>query len=177
MPLRSDPSGGKAGGDAGGRVATDLRLTNSTVLLSLSGGPQICGTPEKFCLSECYQICIASCVTMGYNKIKKGGAVEMAVKSANVSARVEPEVKAEAETIIAQLGLSVSAVINSLYKQIILNRGIPYSLTIPSAPRARDEMSQAEFDAMMETGLDQAKKGMSIPAEKAFDMLLKELDV
>ena len=99
----------------------------------------------------------------------------MAVKSANVSARVEPEVKAEAETIIDQLGLSVSAVINSLYKQIILNRGIPYSLTIPGAPRARDEMSQAEFDAMMETGLIQAKNGESIPADEAFDTLLKGL--
>lgn len=99
----------------------------------------------------------------------------MAVKSANVSARVEPEVKAEAEAIIDQLGLSVSAVINSLYKQIILNRGIPYSLTIPSAPRARDEMSRAEFDAMMETGLTQAKNGESIPADEAFDTLLKGL--
>lgn len=99
----------------------------------------------------------------------------MAVKSANVSARVELEVKAEAETIIDQLGLSVSAVINSLYKQIILNRGIPYSLTIPSAPRARDEMSRAEFDAMMETGLTQAKNGESIPADEAFDTLLKGL--
>lgn len=99
----------------------------------------------------------------------------MAVKSANVSARVEPEVKAEAETIINQLGLSVSAVINSLYKQIILNRGILYSLTIPSEPRVRDEMSRAEFDAMMEMGLTQAKNGESIPVDGAFDTLLKGL--
>ncbi len=44
----------------------------------------------------------------------------MAVKSANVTARGEPEVKSEAEEIISELGLSVSTVINSLYKQIIL---------------------------------------------------------
>ena len=97
----------------------------------------------------------------------------MAVKSANVTARVEPEVKAEAEAIIDQLGLSVSAVINSLYKQIILRNGLPYTLTVPSAPKARDEMTRAEFDAMMETGLTQAKNGESIPAEEAFNQLLR----
>ncbi len=101
------------------------------------------------------------------------GGVDMAVKSANVTARVEPEVKTEAEAIIAELGLSVSAVINSLYKQIILKNGIPYTLTIPSAPKARDEMTKAEFDAMMETGLNQVKNGESIPAEEAFDQLLR----
>ncbi len=99
----------------------------------------------------------------------------MAVKSANVTARVEPEVKAEAEAIIDQLGLSVSAVINSLYKQIILRKGIPYTLTIPGAPKARDEMTEAEFDAMMETGLAQAKNGDSIPAEEAFNQLLSDI--
>ena len=97
----------------------------------------------------------------------------MAVKSANVTARVAPEVKAEAEAIIDQLGLSVSAVINSLYKQIILKKGIPYSLTIPSIPKARDEMTNVEFDTMIETGLAQAKNGESIPANEAFDQLLK----
>lgn len=97
----------------------------------------------------------------------------MAVKSAIVTARVEPEVKAEAEEIIAQLGLSVSAVINSLYKQIILRKGIPYSLTVPSEPKAQDEMTKTEFDAMIETGLTQAKNGDAISADEAFDQLLE----
>lgn len=97
----------------------------------------------------------------------------MAIKSANVTARVEPEVKLEAEEIISELGLSVSAVINSLYKQIILRKGIPYTLTIPSTPKAVDEMSKTEFDAMMETGISQAKRGESLPMEDVFDDLLK----
>ncbi|MCD7768879.1 MAG: type II toxin-antitoxin system RelB/DinJ family antitoxin [Oscillospiraceae bacterium] len=100
----------------------------------------------------------------------------MAVKSANVSARVEPEIKQEAEEIIADLGLSVSEVINSLYKQIILHRGLPYSLTLPSTPRTVDEMSRTEFDAMMETGLAQAQKGQSMPAGAVFDELLRGVE-
>ncbi len=97
----------------------------------------------------------------------------MAVKSANVMARVEPEVKIEAEQIISELGLSVSAVINSLYKQIILKKGIPYTLTLSSVPKSYDEMSKAEFDLMLETGLSQAKQGESISADKVFEDLLR----
>ncbi|MCD7784720.1 MAG: type II toxin-antitoxin system RelB/DinJ family antitoxin [Oscillospiraceae bacterium] len=96
----------------------------------------------------------------------------MAVRTANVTARVEPEIKNEAETIISELGLSVSAVINSLYKQIIIHQGIPYSLTLSTAPKAIDEMTREEFDLMMETSLKQAKNGESIPAEDVFAKIL-----
>ncbi len=95
----------------------------------------------------------------------------MSAKSANVSVRVEPEIKNEAEEIISELGLSVSAVINSLYKQIILHNGLPYSLTIPRPPKSVDEMSKAEFNAMMETGLAQAENNESMPADNAFSEL------
>ncbi len=97
----------------------------------------------------------------------------MAVKSANITARVEPEVKSEAEKIIAELGLSVSTVINSLYRQIILRKGIPYSLTLPQEPRAVEEMSKTEFDLMLETGLTQAQRGESLPADEAFAEILR----
>ncbi|MCD7865019.1 MAG: type II toxin-antitoxin system RelB/DinJ family antitoxin [Clostridiales bacterium] len=97
----------------------------------------------------------------------------MAVKSANVTARVEPEIKREAEEIIAELGLSVSSVINSFYRQIILRKGIPYSLTLPTQPKAVSEMTKEEFDQMIGTGLAQAKRGESLPSDEVFDELLE----
>ena len=42
----------------------------------------------------------------------------MAAKTANVMARVEPSVKEQAEEIMDMLGIPVSVVINTLYKQI-----------------------------------------------------------
>lgn len=51
----------------------------------------------------------------------------MAAKTANVLARVEPDVKEKAESIMSQLGVPVSVVINMLYKQIIMTRSIPFS--------------------------------------------------
>ena len=58
----------------------------------------------------------------------------MSAKTANIMARVEPEIKEQAESIMEQLGLSASGVINMLYRQIILRRGLPFAVTIPTAP-------------------------------------------
>lgn len=95
----------------------------------------------------------------------------MAAKTANVMARVEPEIKEQAETILEQLGIPVSTVINAMYRQIIMRQGIPFSMTIPSGMKSRDAMSREEFDELMRTGLEQAKADDSIPADQAFAML------
>ena len=95
----------------------------------------------------------------------------MAVKTANVLARVEPDVKEQAETILAKLGVPASTVINMLYRQIIMTRSIPFSLSVPAAPLARDEMDTATFNAMMAEGLRQAKAGKGVSLDEAFAAL------
>ena len=97
----------------------------------------------------------------------------MATKTANVLARVEPDVKEQAEAIMAKLGVPASTVINMLYKQIIMTRSIPFSLSIPNVPIARDEMDTAAFDAMMSEGLAQAKAGQGLSLEDSFGLLYK----
>lgn len=99
----------------------------------------------------------------------------MATKTANVLARVEPEVKQQAEEIMSQLGIPVSVVINMLYKQIIMKKGIPFALSLSSAPVTLDEMDAATFDTIMENGLVQAKNDESLDAEKVFSSLHKEI--
>lgn len=102
----------------------------------------------------------------------------MATKTANILARVEPEVKNQAEAIMAQLGIPVSVVINMLYKQIILNNGIPFPLTVPAVtiPKARDEMSDEEFNERIRISLEQAKAGEGSPADEVFDSVMRELE-
>ena len=98
----------------------------------------------------------------------------MATKSANVTARVQPEIKQQAEAILSELGLPVSVLIDTLYRQIILTGGVPYSLSIPKLP-TRDTITDQQFDAMMETGYQQAKSGQGIPLEEAFAQIRREL--
>lgn len=99
----------------------------------------------------------------------------MATKSANVLARVEPEVKEQAEKILSQLGVPASVVINMLYKQIIMTKGIPFSLSLPKEPATLDSMTTTEFNTIMETGLSQAKSDQSRPATDVFSDLRREI--
>ena len=91
----------------------------------------------------------------------------MSTKSANVTARVQPEIKQQAEAILADLGMPVSVLIDTLYRQIIMTGGVPYSLSVPKIP-TRDSMTDAQFDAVMEKGYRQAKNGHTIPLDEAF---------
>lgn len=100
----------------------------------------------------------------------------MAIKSSNVAARVEPEIKEEAEAILAQLGISASNGINMFYRQIILWRGLPFRPSLPaSRPLSLDEMTKEEFNAKMARGLAQAKAGEGVPADEFFASLRQEI--
>lgn len=94
-------------------------------------------------------------------------------KTSNVIARVEPDIKAQAEDILSRLGLPVSVVINSLYRQIIMHNGLPFSMTIPAGVISRDTLSDSDFNAMMQRGLAQAKMNDSEPLEEAMADLLQ----
>ncbi len=91
----------------------------------------------------------------------------MATKSANVTARVQPEVKRQAEAVLDKLGLPVSVLIDTLYRQIIMTGGVPYSLVVPSLS-TRDSMTDAQFNAMMEKGYHQAKTSEGLSVDEAF---------
>ncbi len=94
----------------------------------------------------------------------------MANKSANVSVRVAPEIKQQAEAVLEKLGLPVSVLIDTLYRQIIYTGGVPYPLTVPKLP-TRDTMAEKEFDAMMEQGYAQAAADESLDLDAAFSEL------
>lgn len=99
----------------------------------------------------------------------------MAIKTANVLARVEPETKEKAEAIMSKLGVPASVVINMLYKQIVLTKSIPFTLSLPSTPTARDEMDADTFNAIMQNGLDDAKADRSRLASEVFKDLRRGL--
>ncbi len=99
----------------------------------------------------------------------------MAARSANVNVRVEPDIKEQAEAILERLGVSASAFINMTYRQVILKKGIPFPVELPSGIKTRDTMTDAEFDEMMQRGLEQAKMGEAFPYETAFDELMQGL--
>ncbi len=98
----------------------------------------------------------------------------MATKTANVTARVQPEIKQQAEEVLEQLGIPVSVLIDSLYRQIIMTNSIPYSFSVPTL-QTRDTMTDAQFNAMMAKGLTDAKAGQGASVEDAFEEINKSI--
>lgn len=90
-------------------------------------------------------------------------------KSANLYARIEPEVKEQAESILSELGIPASNAINMFYKQIILQRGLPFEVKLPQHPLDVGAMSEEQFDAELEKGYADMKAGKVVPVKKAFD--------
>ena len=96
-------------------------------------------------------------------------------KTANVTARIQPNIKEQAEAILDRLGIPVSVFIDMTYRQVIMRDGVPFSLDIPDKLVTRDSITQAEFDTMMQTGLAQAKKNDSVSVDEAFNQLKSEI--
>ena len=53
-------------------------------------------------------------------------------KTGTIRARIEPELKHNAETVLAALGLSVTEALTLFYKQISLQQGLPFDVKIPN---------------------------------------------
>ena len=93
------------------------------------------------------------------------------MKDATVSARVECDVKNEAEDILQKLGVPVSVVINSLYRQIIYTHGIPFPLTVPVEPKTLDSMTDDQLNLKLQHSFEQSEKGEGRPYTEVFDEL------
>lgn len=54
-------------------------------------------------------------------------------KTTQINSRVEPGLKAEAETILKEVGISTSDAITMFLRQVVLRRGLPFEARIPNA--------------------------------------------
>ena len=54
----------------------------------------------------------------------------MSKKNANVSVRIEPEIKTQAEEILTKKGMTPTILINLLCNQIICCKGIPFGMRL-----------------------------------------------
>jgi DNA-damage-inducible protein J len=102
----------------------------------------------------------------------------MAAKSANLYARIEPEVKEQAESILSALGIPASNAINMFYKQIILNRGLPFEVKLPTVrPVNVAELSETELNAELEKGYADMAAGKTKPARQVFADIRKDYGI
>ena len=73
-------------------------------------------------------------------------------RTANVFARVEPEVKEQAEQVIDRLGIPMSNAVGMFLRQ----RGIPFEMKLPAyeEPVAYGSLTKEQFNAEIEKGME-----------------------
>jgi len=84
-------------------------------------------------------------------------------KAAVISARIDPALKHSAEQIFKELGLTTTQAITIFYKQVELQRGLPFSVKIPN-----ETTRQA---------LEDARTRQNLESFNTIDDLLKDLEI
>ncbi len=65
-------------------------------------------------------------------------------KSAYISTRIEPKLKKSAEGILSKLGVTTTEAITIFLQQVVLRKGLPFDVRLPSA---ETRAAFAEIDA------------------------------
>ena len=95
-----------------------------------------------------------------------------------VYARIDSGLKESAESILQQLGISPSSAIQMLYSQIVLTRGMPLDLHLPSRkPTAIGGMSREELDAELMKGMESVKSGKTYTVDEVDAELAREFSI
>ena len=98
-------------------------------------------------------------------------------KSATLNLRVDPEVKQSAESVLSQLGLSMSTAVDMFLRQVSLTGGIPFRVALPEAPRPIDvdSMTDRQLFEALSRGLQETEEGRGVEASVAFSRMREEL--
>ena len=93
-------------------------------------------------------------------------------RTSNIFARVEPEVKEQAELILNHLGIPMSNAVGMFLRQIVLQRGIPFELKLPeNRPLAMNELTKEQLDTEIAKGLADIENGIVYSAEEVQEEL------
>jgi DNA-damage-inducible protein J len=87
-------------------------------------------------------------------------------KSAYITARIEPTLKASAESVLQKLGVSTTDAITIFLRQVVMQRGFPFDVRIPNATtrKAIEELESGRgkrydtIDELLKSGGGKKKK-------------------
>lgn len=95
-----------------------------------------------------------------------------------VYARIDKNLKENAESILNQLGISPSSAIQMLYSQIVLQKGMPFELRLPAKkPLAVGSMSKEELNLELQKGIESLTSEKSYSVDEVDDYFSKEYDI
>lgn len=92
-------------------------------------------------------------------------------KTATLNLIVNPTLKKDAESVLGHLGVSMSTAVDMFLNQVVLTGGIPFAVTLPSAPESIDmtKMSTDEIHDKIQKGYESYKEGRTQDAARVFE--------
>jgi addiction module antitoxin, RelB/DinJ family len=97
------------------------------------------------------------------------------VKTASVIARVEPDVKKQAERVLNKLGIPMSNAIGIFLRHVVLQNGIPFEMKLPrNKPLALGALDDKALRDEIRKGLADVEDGRVSPAHEVFDRIRKD---
>ncbi|MEO1884240.1 MAG: type II toxin-antitoxin system RelB/DinJ family antitoxin [Methyloprofundus sp.] len=85
------------------------------------------------------------------------------IQNSTIHARINSELKENAERILDQIGMSSAEAIRLFYKQIELRKGIPFDINIPNK--------------LTEETLNKSNEGIDVHQVNDSEQLFSELDI
>ena len=99
-------------------------------------------------------------------------------RTSNVFARVEPEIKEQAEQVLDQLGIPMSNAVSMFLRQVVLQRGIPFEMKLPQeTPLAYGSLTKDQFGEEIEKGMADIKAGRVYSADAVEAEMRREYGV
>lgn len=99
-------------------------------------------------------------------------------KSASVYARIDPDLKEQAESILSALGIPTSNAIDMFFKQIVLKKGLPFEVRLPyEKPLGMASFTEEELDVELEKGYADILAGRTKPLEQAIAEMRKDFKI
>ena len=99
-------------------------------------------------------------------------------RTSNVFARVEPDVKEQAEIVLEQLGIPMSNAIGMFLRQVVIHRGIPFEVKLPdNVPLSLPSLTKEQFDAEITKGMDDIAQGKIYSAEEVAAELHRDFGI
>ncbi len=93
--------------------------------------------------------------------------------TATVYARIEPKLKEEVDSILNELGVTPSSLIQMLYSQIKLTKRIPFDISIPKKSIFIEDLTKEELNYELLKGVSDIENN-NVKSSVEVDKILKD---
>jgi DNA-damage-inducible protein J len=96
-------------------------------------------------------------------------------RTSTIFARVEPEIKEQAEQVLKQLGIPMSNAISLFLRQVVLQRGIPFDIKLSkNTPLTFGSLNEKTFNDEIEKGLADLTAGRMTSADRVAEKMRQD---